>query len=228
MYGPQTLSTVTPATSPVTIASFKPPANGAVWWKYSVDFGPGLTGRIGEIFCRYDISDNVTSDFEETTVDTVDYLTAPATAATLTLSSSGSTNTDGAHYVKVTYVTTAGETEGGTASASLTVSGNNDIIVTDIPISLDPACTSRKIYMTAAGGSDYYLVDTISDNKTNTYTIVCADGSLGAAMPTSNTSALSDSSDLVFSTSMSGGVVSLTATSSTYTWTVKTVEDGRI
>ena len=227
MYSPTTLSTVTPGTSPVTIASFKPAANGGVWWKYAVDFGPALTGRIGEIFCRFDISDNVTSDFEATTVDTADYLTAPG-KPTAVLSATGSTNTDGDHYVKITYTTAAGETTGGTASDLVTVAGSNDINLTDIPISTDAACTGRKVYMTAAGGSDYFLVDSIANNTTTSYSIVCADGSLGAAMPTSNTSALADSSDLVFTTSMSAGVVSLKATSTTYTWTVKTVEDGRI
>lgn len=227
MYSPQTLSTVTPGTSPVTIATLTPAANGGIWWKYSVDFGPALTGRIGEIFCRFDISDNVTSDFEETTVDTVDYLTAPG-AATVAKAASGTTCTDGVHRVKIAFVTAAGTTEMGTASSAVTVTGNDDITVTDIPVSTDAACTARNIYMTAAGGSDYYYVDQIANNTATTYTIATADASLLVAGPVVNTSALADSSDLVFSTSMSAGVVSLTATSTTYTWTVKTVENGRI
>jgi hypothetical protein len=50
--------------------------------------------------------------------------------------------------------------------------------------------TSRGIYRTAAGGSQLKLVDTLADNTTTTYSDTTADGSLGADVPTGDTSGL--------------------------------------
>jgi hypothetical protein len=58
-------------------------------------------------------------------------------------------------------------------------------------IALGPTgTTSRKIYRTTAGGSQLKLLATIADNTTTTYTDAIADGSLGANVPTSDTSGL--------------------------------------
>lgn len=50
--------------------------------------------------------------------------------------------------------------------------------------------TSRKVYRTAAGGSQLKLLATIADNATTTYSDTIADASLGANVPTSNTAAM--------------------------------------
>jgi hypothetical protein len=50
--------------------------------------------------------------------------------------------------------------------------------------------TSRKVYRTTAGGAQLKLLTTIADNTTTTYTDAIADGSLGADVPTSDTSGL--------------------------------------
>jgi len=62
-------------------------------------------------------------------------------------------------------------------------------IVVEVPVG--PSGTaSRKLFRTTAGGSSYALAATISDNTTTLYTDTLADGSLGAAAPASNTTAV--------------------------------------
>jgi hypothetical protein len=213
--------------SPVTLFSFTPSGNGGIRWAYDAD-NLGLTGRSGTIHARWDTTDNIAKYFDEATLDTVDYLTAPG-APTAALAGTTGLNTAGAHAVKITFVTAIGETEAGTASGSVTVTGaGEDISLTGIPVSADAACTARKIYMTEAGGAAYKLVDTIANNTATTYTIDCADGSLGADAPSANTTAQADSTALSFDVSMAAGVVYLKATSTTGTWTVKTEEIARL
>jgi len=112
----------------------------------------------------------------------------------------------------------------------LAVTGKNDILVTAIPVSADPACTGRYLYMTEAGGSTYYRAATLTNNTATTATIAITDAALAgeAAAPTANTSALADSTYLTFDTSMTGGVVSLTATSTSGDWKVMTSEICRL
>lgn len=96
---------------------------------------------------------------------------------------------DGAHRYRVTFVTADGETEGGTISDSVTVADktvNGKVELTAIPLG-GSAVTSRKLYRTEAGGSNYLLLATIADNTTTTYTDNIADSALGAAAPTTNT-----------------------------------------
>lgn len=50
--------------------------------------------------------------------------------------------------------------------------------------------TSRKVYRTAAGGTQLKLVTTLADNTTRTYTDATADSALGADAPTGDTSGL--------------------------------------
>lgn len=108
-------------------------------------------------------------------------VTAPGTC-TGALAGDGSGNVDdGDHIYKVTYVNATGETGLGTASNTVTVadkSSNGKIDLSNIPVSSSSSVTSRKIYRTKAGGSDYYLLDTIADNTTTTYEDNIADSSL--------------------------------------------------
>lgn len=92
-------------------------------------------------------------------------------------------NPSGAYTGRVTFVTALGETEGGAASASLTVSSKK-LSWTSIEVSPARTVTARKLYRPAAGGVQYKLVDTLSDNLTTTYTDDIADGALGANIPT--------------------------------------------
>jgi uncharacterized phiE125 gp8 family phage protein len=96
---------------------------------------------------------------------------------------------NGAHRYRVTFVTADGETDGGTISSAVTVADktvNGQVAVSAIPVG-GSAVTSRKLYRTVAGGSTYLLLATIADNTTTTYTDNIADASLGAAVPTTNT-----------------------------------------
>lgn len=75
-----------------------------------------------------------------------------------------------------------------TSNTTGTTTNYNQVPLTNIPTG--PAnVTSRKLYRTAAGGSQMKLLTTIADNSTTSYTDSTADGSLGANIPVSNTAA---------------------------------------
>jgi len=95
----------------------------------------------------------------------------------------------GAHRYRVTFVTADGETDGGTISDAVTVADsavNGQVALSAIPIG-GSLVTARRIYRTIAGGASYFLLATIADNATTTYTDNIADLSLGAAAPATNT-----------------------------------------
>lgn len=114
----------------------------------------------------------------------------PAPGAITVALGSGVGNVDnGVHRYRCTFVTAGGETDGGDISSPVTVadkSVNGKVSLSAIPVG-SSLVTSRKIYRTAAGGSIYYLLATIADNTTTTYTDNIADASLGAQVPSSNT-----------------------------------------
>ncbi|HET6863690.1 MAG TPA: hypothetical protein VFH37_00590 [Candidatus Saccharimonadales bacterium] len=94
----------------------------------------------------------------------------------------------GTYRYKVTYVTANGETTGGTTASVTTTSGNQDVNVSSIPIG--PAGTiARKLYRTVVNGADgsQQLLTTVNDNSTTSFLDNIPDGSLGAALPGSNT-----------------------------------------
>lgn len=96
---------------------------------------------------------------------------------------------DGAHRYLVTYVTSVGETQAGVASAAVTVADkavNGQVALTNIPLG-GSSVTARKLYRTAAGGTTYALLATITNNTATTYTDNIADASLGVGAPTTNT-----------------------------------------
>lgn len=94
----------------------------------------------------------------------------------------------GAYKYKITFVTGAGETQGGTEFSITTTTGNQQVLLSQLPTG-GGNVTGRKIYRTVVGGATgaEKLVTTINDNTTLTYTDVLADGSLGANVPTSST-----------------------------------------
>lgn len=95
-------------------------------------------------------------------------------------------NPNGTYTYKVTFVTSTGETTPSSASGNVVVV-NKKIDVSSIALGGE-GTTSRKLYRTEAGpGATWKLVTTISDNSTTTYTDNVADGSLGAAAPSSDT-----------------------------------------
>ncbi len=113
---------------------------------------------------------------------------AAPTASTAAVNATAG-NLNSTYQYLVTYATSLGETEPGAYSNSVTPA-NQQVNLTAIPTSTDSRVTARKIYRTLAGNSPllygngvFYLVTTISDNTTTTYTDNTADSGLGAAMP---------------------------------------------
>lgn len=71
-------------------------------------------------------------------------------------------------------------------SASITTTTNNQ--ATQLTLPINPAnAGGRRIYRTKVGGSTFYLVATINDNVTTTYTDTTPDTSLVTTAPTTNT-----------------------------------------
>lgn len=104
--------------------------------------------------------------------------------------------TVGDHIVKITFVTAEGETTLGLASVTVAADGTHKIDLSNIP--LGPAgVTDRNVYMTKAGGSDFFLVDAVGDNTTTTYAIDTPDASLVTAAPTDNTTGSGAGTDKV-------------------------------
>jgi len=97
----------------------------------------------------------------------------------------------GNYLYKVTFVTSVGETNGGTESATITTTtGNQSISLTSIPTyTATSRVTARNIYRTKVGGTSgtELFVATIADNTTTTYTDSIADSSLGRPVPIADT-----------------------------------------
>lgn len=113
----------------------------------------------------------------------------PPSAPTVALGVGAGNVDDGVHRYGVVFVTADGTTQLGAIADPVTVADktvNGIVQLTAIPLG-GAFVTSRRIYRTAAGGDTYYLLATIADNTTTTYTDNTADGSLGASAPTVNT-----------------------------------------
>lgn len=111
-------------------------------------------------------------------------VTAPG-ACTPALAGAAGNVTNGNHYYAITFVSAIGETELGTTSAVVDVDDktiNGQISLTAIPTGdVDNTnITSRKIYRTKSGNATaFYLLTTLADNVTTTYTDNTADADLG-------------------------------------------------
>jgi hypothetical protein len=114
----------------------------------------------------------------------------PATAPNAVLGGMGAGSIDnGTHDYKVTFVTSAGETGAGPASASVSVTSNaadGKILVSGIPVSAKTNVTSRNLYRRFNGTGDYKMVTSIANNTTTTYIDNISNSSLGKVLPTSN------------------------------------------
>ncbi len=109
---------------------------------------------------------------------------------TVALAGAGAGSVDnGAHNYKTTFQGDNGETEPSSA-VSVTVADktvNGKVNVTAIPTG-PPGTVGRRLYRTKAGAAVYFLLTTIADNVTTTYTDNTADANLGAdQIPDRNT-----------------------------------------
>ena len=77
----------------------------------------------------------------------------------------------------------------GAAAPSSNTATANQVTVTSIAVG-PTNTTTRKLYRTAVGGSQLKLLTTLANNTTTTFADSTADGSLGANVPTSDTSGL--------------------------------------
>lgn len=110
----------------------------------------------------------------------------PSTPVTLAAGSTSGALGGGNYSYKVTFVTAYGESDGSPVSANQTTTSGS-INVSAIPVSTEQNVIARNLYRTTSGGGSWLFLDTIADKTTLVYTDVIADGSLGAAIPTSNT-----------------------------------------
>lgn len=111
-------------------------------------------------------------------------ITAP-TAPSVATGAAGALSGD--YRYRVTYVDSDGfESNGGTVSAQVSPSSEK-VELTGIPTgNSDEGVAERKIYRTVAGGSTYYLLTTLSDATTTTYSDNTTDANLGSTVPPLN------------------------------------------
>lgn len=105
----------------------------------------------------------------------------PSSSMTATAAAGGSVAV-GTYAYRVVFVLDSVQTALSEPS-SVTLSGSDrQVDLAVIPTYTGPkTCSARKIYRTTVGGENkYFLVTTISDNTTTTYTDTTVDGSLGA------------------------------------------------
>lgn len=124
----------------------------------------------------------------------------------------------GTHPVYLTFVSFtdvgggSGAAFGGSAAASY-------FTVSLAGIAIGPVgTTSRKVYQTASGGSQLKLMSTIANNTATTATATAADASLGANVPTSDTSGLTQPSGQVLQGSSTLPVTGTSAFSTSGGW----------
>jgi hypothetical protein len=111
---------------------------------------------------------------------------SPSAGANGTLAS-GSNLGIGAYVYVYTYANADGETKISPVFNITTTSGNQKVNLTGISIGAT-GTTKRNIYRTAVGGGTVYkFLASINNNVATTYSDTIADGSLGAASPTTFT-----------------------------------------
>jgi hypothetical protein len=111
---------------------------------------------------------------------------APSAAPMAATGSSGVLT--GAYQYLVTFTNGSGETTAGPASATVNPS-SQQVSLTAIPTGITGTITGRNVYRTKAGGSTFFLLTTIADNTTTTYTDNTADSSLPATQPPNTSTA---------------------------------------
>lgn len=103
---------------------------------------------------------------------------------TAAIAGSGTGLANGTYKYTCTFVHASGESVEQSPTTLVMSGGPKDVSLSTIPIG-PTGTTARKIYRTKVGGSVYFLLTTISDNTTTTYTDSTADASLPATtLPT--------------------------------------------
>jgi len=139
---------------------------------------------------RFEIITNAASDVPVVYWDNL--VTLDQGASVPTFGGAGGTvfnqSSDGVWSYKITFIDENGfESNAGPSSIEADNSTGSTnyarIDLSEIPTSSNPAVVKRRLYRTAASGSEYLFLDTINDNTTTTYTDTTSDVSLGTATP---------------------------------------------
>ena len=90
----------------------------------------------------------------------------------------------GAYYYAVAYVTTLGKTALYVIGSPIITTSNNQSVILTVPISSDSRTTGRKLYRckVGVGNANLYLLTTIADNTTTSYTDNATDASLSGTI----------------------------------------------
>ena len=136
---------------------------------------------------------SVTTDYNRVSVSAIPLGDANCTSRKLYRRSAGAeslklvdTGASLANNTTTTYRDVAANAALGAAPPSSSTAYLQRIALSAIPTG-GALVTSRKIYRTAAGGTQRKLLATIADNTTTSYVDTVTDASLGANVPTSNT-----------------------------------------
>ena len=171
-------------------------------------------------------ANTLASSFPVSTGSLTVITTEPAPGAqTATNGGAGTNALNASSYSwKVVYVTAAGHTEAGTVSNAITVNPATQAAPSiTLPIGSN-FVTARELYRNKASDqTHWFLVDTINDNASVAYLDNIADSALGAAAPSTNTTA---NPKLLLSPSAANrGGISQDATTTTITSAALTIND---
>lgn len=143
----------------------------------------------------------------------------PAASAVTTATGGAGSVPVGTHYYRVTYVHPGGETAPGTYVGSYVVAGpgTESVSLSAIPVSPDPNVTARKIYRNT-GVAIMYLLTTINDNTTTTYSDDTADVTLNAKMSWTGTAggSIYDGATRLFAADQTSTIIGYGATPYNY------------
>lgn len=129
-------------------------------------------------------------------------LPAPSSAPVLT-AATGTSLGIGTYQYLITNVSINGETTAGTISSITLVSGSQDVNLSAIPTGIS-GTLKRNIYRTKNDGTIFYLLTTLSDNTTTTYSDTTADTVLGTQEPPTVNEATSPIDGSTFFTTTTG------------------------
>ena len=128
---------------------------------------------------RLDVYGTAATDAISTNVGLNFTTVGSAAAPTVTLAAGGSVDI-GIHYYNIVFYNALGDSYIGSRIGITPTAGNQTVILTNIPISTDTTVIGRKVYRSKLGeGSSYgWLVGTIANNTTTTFTDTVADSTL--------------------------------------------------
>jgi len=171
-------STPSPASSPIVVAHQQIDLSGIVTSSDARVTSRNVYGFKNGVSASYQligaVPDNLTGTFtvasdEPVWTTALGSLAPPASAPVTASGAAGTLN--GTYTILVTFATAANESTPSPGSTAIQVR-NQDIAISNIPVSLDPNVTTRRIYGFKNGTSTMYkLIGTLNDNVTTVFTV---------------------------------------------------------